>query len=69
VWRQGVCAHVWIVRGRCPAAAGEVMISERTVGGTFGFRLGGRVNATAGAALRIVGTYVPRNPTEVFWFG
>lgn len=30
VWRQGACAHIVIVRGRCPQRSGDALISERT---------------------------------------
>jgi len=69
VWRAGACAHLLIVSGHCPDGAGQVLVSQRTVKGYYGWRLGGQVSFAAGVTARIVGTYVPRDPQEVFWFG
>lgn len=69
VWRAGACAHLIIVSGHCPDGAGQVLVSQRTVKGYYGWRLGGQVSFAAGVTARIVGTYVPRDPQEVFWFG
>jgi putative ABC transport system permease protein len=69
VWRAGACAHLIIVSGHCPGGAGQVLVSQRTVKGDYGWRLGSRVSFAAGVTARIVGTYVPRDPQEVFWFG
>ena len=69
VWRSGACAHLIIVSGHCPGGAGQVLVSQRTVNGDYGWRLGGLVSFAAGVTARIVGTYVPRDPQEVFWFG
>ncbi len=69
LWRAGACAHLIIVSGHCPDGAGQVLVSQRTVDGYYGWRLGGRVSFAVGVTARIVGTYVPRDPQEVFWFG
>ena len=69
VWRAGACAHLRIAAGRCPTAAAEVMVSDRTVRfRQSGWRLG-RVLAIDGRSYRIVGVYVPRSTDDPFWFG
>lgn len=51
LYRDGACAHLIVVAGRCPGAAGEAMVSARTAdrGSTYGhdWRIGTRV-ATGG---------------------
>ena len=69
LWRAGACAHVIIASGHCPDGAGQVLVSQRTVNGYYGWRLGGQVSFGVGVTARIVGTYVPRDPREAFWFG
>src|SRR5215469_9558633 len=69
LWRAGACAHLIIVSGHCPGGAGQVLVSQRTVNGGYGWRLGGQVSFAAGVTARIVGTYVPRDPQEAYWFG
>lgn len=69
VWRPGACRHLRIVHGHCPTGAGQALASQRTVD-TRNYRWGiGKVVSTSGAKVRIVGTYVPRDPTDAFWFG
>jgi hypothetical protein len=68
VWRQGACAQLHIVQGRCPERAGQALVSRRTLDSGEGWRLGGTVETSAGP-LRIVGSYVPRDSTGPFWFG
>src|SRR5262252_7075089 len=48
VWRAGACAHLIIVSGHCPDGAGQVLVSQRTVKGNYGWRLGGEVSFAAG---------------------
>jgi hypothetical protein len=69
LWRAGACAHLIIVSGHCPDGTGQVLVSQRTVNGYYGWRLGGQISFGVGVTARIVGTYVPRDPQEVFWFG
>jgi putative ABC transport system permease protein len=83
VWREGVCAHLVIVKGRCPAAPDEVLVSSRTATGVYGFRLGGTVTLSSltrdvleggdtvqqPVPLTVVGLYRARNLADPFWFG
>jgi putative ABC transport system permease protein len=70
VWRQGVCGHLTVAAGRCPSRAGEVMVSERTVKGGYGWKLGGTVSIGAtGGSEKIVGVYIPKNTLDDYWFG
>ena len=69
VWRAGACAHLIIVSGHCPDGAGQVLVSQRTVNDGYGWRLSGQVSFALGVTARIVGTYVPRDPQDVYWFG
>ncbi|HEX9043195.1 MAG TPA: ABC transporter permease [Trebonia sp.] len=69
LWRAGACAHLIILSGHCPGGAGQVLVSQRTVNGGYGWRLGGQLTFAAGVTARIVGTYTPRDPQEGFWFG
>ncbi|MFY9913780.1 MAG: FtsX-like permease family protein [Nocardioidaceae bacterium] len=83
-WRQGQCRHLVIVSGHCPTGAGQALVSERTVSaGAYGFKLGGRLTfpelpivdysgnspASDPLTLKVVGTYVPRDAGESYWFG
>lgn len=81
VHREGVCDQVRLDRGRCPAAAGEAIISaptalvvERGVGQDLRFRPlqvtrpgGGAAAEVAPQTLRVVGVYVPRDPDGFYW--
>ncbi len=81
VWRQDVCAHLRMVRGRCPTKAGEVIVSERTLAGDYyGWQVGGQLqlasvpHAVPGAnpvptTLTVVGSYQLRNSQDVYWQG
>ncbi|WP_240506173.1 FtsX-like permease family protein [Thermoactinospora rubra] len=76
MWQEGQCEHVRIVRGRCPSAAREIMVSEDA-----GYRVGARVALTSVVAsspgdtgykpvpLRVVGLYRPVSAADPFWFG
>ncbi|MEV5410730.1 FtsX-like permease family protein [Thermopolyspora sp. NPDC052614] len=77
IWQDGQCDHVVLIRGRCPAAGREIMVSEAS-----GFRLGSTVRLnvltevprTGGdrprlARLRVVGVYRPGRADDPFWFG
>jgi hypothetical protein len=79
VWRQDVCAHMRMVRGRCPNKAGEVMVSERTLQGDYyGWRVGGQLRlsnvpqAVPGgdpvpSVVTVVGSYQLINSQDVYW--
>lgn len=71
MWQEGQCAHVTILRGRCPTAAREVMASAAS-----GLDLGLEVRLTmivrsAGdqraVPLKVVGLYEAAD--DPFWFG
>jgi putative ABC transport system permease protein len=80
VHREGVCGQVRL-RGRCPVAAGEAIISaatalvvERGVGQDLHIRpiqvtlpRGGLAPALAPQALRVVGVYVASDPDGPYW--
>ncbi|HEU5269460.1 MAG TPA: hypothetical protein VFU36_05995, partial [Jatrophihabitans sp.] len=81
VWRQDVCSHLRMVRGRCPTKAGEVIVSERTLQGDYyGWRVGGQLRlsnvpqAVAGGSpvpttVTVVGSYQLINSQDVYWQG
>ncbi|CAN5671471.1 hypothetical protein BH10ACT8_BH10ACT8_13720 [soil metagenome] len=85
LWRAGQCDHLVIVHGRCPQAAGEALISQRTTETVdYGWALGRRLSlsdartGTQGAdgaatstpaIVTVVGTYRPRDSAEAYWFG
>ena len=83
VWRDGFCAHVVVVRGRCPTATGEAMASARTLAGGYGWRLGSKIRVAgldvdvvggpfgggqAPLQLRVVGVYRPVDAAAGYWF-
>ncbi|MGN6444238.1 FtsX-like permease family protein [Amnibacterium sp.] len=74
VWRSGTCALVHLDAGRCPQAAGEAMVSARSVALGSGWHLGGRLqidaeSSPASLPVRIVGVYTPRDPGSADWSG
>lgn len=46
VWRQGACAHVHLVAGKCPSGPDDVMVSARTAVPTWALRLGATITVT-----------------------
>jgi putative ABC transport system permease protein len=82
VTRSGVCANVVLTSGRCPTAAGEVMVPS-TATATRSWRVGQQVALSEaindpltgvgdGAPLgnaHIVGIYRPLNFDDPYWFG
>ncbi|MCK9824627.1 hypothetical protein NOCD_14170 [Nocardioides cavernae] len=71
VWRDGACDHVRLVSGTCPAAAGEVLVSEADAD-TFGLTVGAapRVGVEGEGPrvrLEVVGTYAPSDAS--WWQG
>ncbi|UQX86909.1 ABC transporter permease [Jatrophihabitans telluris] len=79
VWRDGACAHLIVVRGRCPQAAGETMSAERTAASDqYGFNVGSTVQLSPARPdadtapepphLHVVGVYRPRNIDDPYWF-
>ncbi len=76
VARDGACEQLVFLAGRCPAAPGEAVVSQRTAK-SYHWPAGTRVDLNAGAvapgagaaAVVIVGVYRPRNPAGAYWFG
>jgi len=81
VWRQDVCAHLRMVRGRCPSRAGEVIVSDRTLQGDYyGWRVGGQLRLSnvlqdvpggdpVPSTVTVVGSYQLVNSQDVYWQG
>lgn len=73
LWRNGACEHVRILRGACPDAPGEVLVSEADVD-NFGLRLGSVREVGSSIAelpdirLEVVGTYAPLRD-DAWWQG
>ncbi len=65
--RDGACAHVRFVTGRCPTRLGTVAISAPTSDST-GWRVGRRL-AVGGRAVTVAGTYVPLDLGGDYWSG
>lgn len=78
LWREGFCGQVVVLSGRCPTAAGEVMLHRITaqrlkaglgtvVQGAYqglGDRFPGQPMQT-----RVVGSYVPKDARSGYWAG
>jgi hypothetical protein len=85
VWRDGQCAHLVIVAGRCPSRPGEAIASQRVVAaGVYRWRLGSTITlgqiteaddpnyterVPTPPPVRIVGLYRPMNTNDPYWFG
>ncbi|MBB5872435.1 hypothetical protein F4553_005869 [Allocatelliglobosispora scoriae] len=77
VYRDGFCAHIRLVAGRCPVATGEVALPEQVaklkVGDQTAFSLArqsldGWVSEGLGAQpVGVVGIYAPIDPAEDYW--
>ncbi|HEV2797248.1 MAG TPA: hypothetical protein VGV65_06470, partial [Nocardioides sp.] len=74
LWRDGACEHVQVLSGACPAATGEIMVSEADVDN---FDLGPGSTVKVGSVfdgpgtnlrLEVVGTYAPL-ADEAWWQG
>ncbi len=74
-YRDGYCAHLTLLSGRCPSAAGEALVSEQTIAdGYFGSNRSPELTITqnfspAIATLKVVGIYRPKNTQDPYWFG
>ncbi len=79
LWRDRMCEHVEIALGRCPHAAGEILVSaDQAVG--YAQHLGAefdvgewdasvsKVEAAPTTTVRVVGVYRPRHD-DPYWFG
>lgn len=64
VWRDGFCERVRLLSGTCPAASGEVLVSDADAD-NFGLApgatrtVGAAADAPGGVRLEVVGTYAP----------
>ena len=81
-WREDECAHLRIVSGHCPTAAGQALIPEGARHESPSWSLGERLTihqalvAPDGLAdgpvigqATIVGSYRPKDTDEAYWFG
>ncbi|HUR13491.1 MAG TPA: FtsX-like permease family protein [Mycobacteriales bacterium] len=78
LWREGFCVHVLVLTGRCPSAAGEVML-HRITAQRLKARLGTVVHAAyqgvedrfPGQPMqeRVVGSYVLKDARSTYWAG
>lgn len=73
VARSGVCLHLHVVTGRCPTAAGQVIMSSRSAQ-ALDVDLGQKLDVTftgssRTASLVVAGLYAPDNPNAPFWWG
>jgi putative ABC transport system permease protein len=72
IWRDGACEHVRVLSGSCPAAHGEILVSDHDVE-NFGLSPGATVRVRTavtgqtGVRLEVVGTYAPRD--SEWWQG
>ncbi len=80
-WREDQCAHLTIVSGRCVQDPDDVIISDRTVAGGYGWKLGSQIEASAATVditgedgtlqepilLKVVGVYRPTDADEAYW--
>ena len=67
VWRTGVCGQLR-VRGGCPVAANQVMVSTRLDAVTH-WSVGQRISFPGWRPLTITGIYRLPNPNRAYWFG
>ncbi|GAA2088400.1 FtsX-like permease family protein [Actinomadura alba] len=73
-WRDGVCAQLTILRGRCATRAGEIVVSAaalRDLRWTVGSRAPSTLRGVDGqrVTLTVVGVYSPKNSRAAYWFG
>lgn len=64
-WRSGMCAHL-LIRGACPRAARQVIVSETTARLT-GWRIGQRITGTGWPALTVTGSYAIPRLASPYW--
>jgi putative ABC transport system permease protein len=67
VWRSGVCAHLRI-DGRCPATAGQIVISRATARATH-WHTGQRLKFGGVGTVTVTGVYQVPNQNADYWFG
>jgi hypothetical protein len=64
--RDGACGQLRL-HGRCPSAAGEVIVSQR-LATRLRLKTDARLSLAAAGAVRIVGTYSVRDESAAYWF-
>ncbi len=76
VARDGACEQLVWVAGRCPAATGQVAVSQRSAaryhwprGTQISLDPGAAAGGGATAAVLLVGIYRPRDPAAPYWYG
>ncbi len=67
VWRTGVCGQLRL-RGRCPAAQNQVVVSSRLAGLTH-WGIGQRISLPGWPVLTVTGIYRLPNENLAYWFG
>lgn len=84
IWREGACAQLRLVSGRCPEAPGEV-VASRATSERYHWEIGGPAllealvppdppgtpesNSPDPLPLAVVGIYEPVDPEATYWFG
>ncbi|MEU4295183.1 FtsX-like permease family protein [Kribbella sp. NPDC026596] len=73
LWRDGYCAEIVVVAGRCPSGPNEVIVStvdEKTWGLEPGKTLPVVPETSdVGGTLKVVGLYRPKDSEADYWFG
>jgi len=78
LWREGFCGQVVVLTGRCPTAAGEVMLHRITAqklhvapGTALQAAYQGLGDRFPGQPMqeRVVGSYVPKDARSAYWAG
>jgi putative ABC transport system permease protein len=73
-WREGYCANLTITSGRCPTAAGEVLVGA-TLAKKIGIRIGQQINdklrdnSGNPIMLTVTGLYQVPNAYSAYWSG
>jgi putative ABC transport system permease protein len=67
VWRTSVCAHLRI-DGKCPAAAGQVLVSQSMAKLTR-WHVGQQLHLAGEMPLTVTGIYQVPDPNADYWFG
>ena len=67
IWRTAVCAHLRI-DGTCPAAQGQIIISQSTAAVT-GWRIGRQLRFAGQHPLTVTGIYRLPDQNQAYWFG
>ena len=73
LWRDGYCAEIVVVAGRCPSGPNEVIVSKVDEK-TWGLEPGKTLpvvpeTSDVGGTLKVVGLYRPKDSEADYWFG